>query len=353
MRKLRLGVIGAGAWATASHLPNFAKRGDEVEFVAVSRKGDELLKAVRETWGFEVASEDYRDVLEAGVDICLVASPHALHYEHASAALEAGAHVLCEKPMTLMHQDAWDLVRLAQDRERHLVVAYGWNYFNLTREAKRLMDQHGVGQIEETIVQMASPTRDVLTTDARYVPDGDGSFSPDNGTWTDPANGGGYGQAQLTHALGLALWLTNQRADSAFAVSHGQQGQVELHQTAVLRFVDGAIGSVSGAAVHPTRRNAAGEMSVRVTGNDGQLVLSLERGYLSYWHRSGVAIERGDGPKPIAYNCVGPPNALVDLALGYEHAENCSPGEIGARTVEILEAMYDSASSGQLVAIPH
>ena len=44
MAKLRLGVIGAGSWAIASHLPNFAKRSDDVEFVAVARKGRNCLR---------------------------------------------------------------------------------------------------------------------------------------------------------------------------------------------------------------------------------------------------------------------------------------------------------------------
>src|SRR4026209_2706718 len=101
MAKLRLGIIGAGSWTVASHLPNFAKRRDDVEFVGVSRKGPELLQKIKDDWGFEVASEDYTDVIDAGMDICLVASPHGLHYEHAKAALEAGPHVLCEKPFTL------------------------------------------------------------------------------------------------------------------------------------------------------------------------------------------------------------------------------------------------------------
>ncbi|EQD71395.1 oxidoreductase domain protein, partial [mine drainage metagenome] len=72
MSKLRLGVIGAGSWAVASHLPEFAKRRDEIEFVAVSRKGAELLNKIKDDWSFQYASEDYRDVLDAGVEICLV-----------------------------------------------------------------------------------------------------------------------------------------------------------------------------------------------------------------------------------------------------------------------------------------
>ena len=87
MSRLRLGIIGAGSWTVASHLPNFARRADEVEFVAVCRKGRGMLDRIRDDWGFAVASEDYRDVLEAGIDICLVASPPSLHHEHAKAAL--------------------------------------------------------------------------------------------------------------------------------------------------------------------------------------------------------------------------------------------------------------------------
>src|SRR3712207_6393917 len=108
--KLRLGVIGAGSWAVASHLPNLAQRRDEVEFVGVARKGRDLLQKIKDDFGFRVASEDYRDVVDAGMDICVVASPTAFHHEHAKAALEAGAHVLIEKPVTVDPADAWDLV---------------------------------------------------------------------------------------------------------------------------------------------------------------------------------------------------------------------------------------------------
>src|SRR5437763_11215319 len=124
MAKLRLGVIGAGSWAVASHLPNLAKRRDEVEFVAVARKGD-LLQKVKDDWGFEVGSEDYRDVIAAGIDICVVASPTAFHYEHAKAALEAGAHVLVEKPVTIDPLEAWELVRLPDSKGLPLVCSFG------------------------------------------------------------------------------------------------------------------------------------------------------------------------------------------------------------------------------------
>src|ERR671923_2484071 len=127
MAKLRLGVIGGGSGGVSSHLPNSARR-DDVELVAVARKGPEMLEKIRADFGFARASEDYRDVLDAGVDICLVASPTGLHHEHAKAAMEAGAHLLVEKPFTIPPADAWDLAETAERLGRHLVVAFGWNY---------------------------------------------------------------------------------------------------------------------------------------------------------------------------------------------------------------------------------
>ena len=137
MAKVRVGVIGAGSWAIASHLPHLANH-DDLEFVGISRKGPEILKKIADRYGFKVASEDYRDVLNAGVDICVIGSPTGLHHEHAKAALEAGAHVMCEKPVTINPTDAWDLDATAKRVGKELIIAFGWNYMPMMREAKEV-----------------------------------------------------------------------------------------------------------------------------------------------------------------------------------------------------------------------
>lgn len=348
MAKLRLGVIGAGSWAVASHLPNFAKRREDVEFVGVCRKGAELLEKIRSDFGFRVASEDYRDVIDAGMDICLVASPHGLHYEHAKAALESGAHVLCEKPFTLDPAEAWDLVETANRVGRHLLVSYGWNYLPWVREAKRLMDQHGIGQIEQSALQMASVTRELLANLGDY-PGAAPEAIPEQATWTDRRiAGGGYGQAQLTHALGLALWLTGLRGEAVFALMKAVlDAPVEHHDAVVIRYDSGSIGTMSGGSCHPGAGGNRHQLEFRAIGSEGQLAIDLERDFLWLWRSDGVE-KRPDLPgAAFLYNCDGPPNTLVDLALGRE-VENCSPGELGARTVEILDAAYRSAESGRL-----
>jgi predicted dehydrogenase len=347
MAKLRLGVIGAGSWAVASHLPNFAKRRDDVEFVGVCRKGPELLAKIKEDWGFQMASEDYRDVIDAGLDICLVASPHGLHYEHANAALGAGAHVLCEKPFTVEPEHAWDLVRTAESKGLHLLLSYGWNYRPWVREAKRLMVEHGVGEIEESALQMASVTRELLANLAAY-PGASPEAVPEEATWTDPRNGGGYGQAQLTHALGVALWLTGLRGEAAFALTKAVlEAPVEHHEAAVIRYDNGSIGTMAGGSCHLDAGGNRHQLEFRAIGSEGQLAIDLERDYLWLWRSDRVEVKPELEEGAFLYDCDGPPNALVDLALGKE-VENCSPGELGARTVEILDAAYRSAASGQL-----
>lgn len=347
MNKLRLGVIGAGSWAISSHLPNFARRGEELEFVGVARHGRELLARVARDYGFALASEDYRDVLDAGVDVCLIASPTGLHHEHAKAAMEAGAHVLVEKPFTIAPADAWDLVDTAERTRRHLVVAFGWNYKPMVRAMKRAMDERGIGDVEQMTIHMASVTRELLS-DAGAYPDAAPESVPEQGTWTDPAlSGGGYGQAQLSHALGLALWLTGLRGEAAFALMSAPLGAaVELHDAISVRFAGGAIGTLAGGSCHDGAGANKHQLEVRAIGSEGQVQVDVEREIGWLWRPDGelrLDLEEGDG----AYDCDGPPNALIDLALGRD-VENCSPGELAARTVELLDAAYRSARSDRL-----
>lgn len=351
MARLRVGVIGAGSWAVASHLPNLARRGEDVEFVAVNRLGRDLLHKIRDQYGFAIASEDYRDVINAGIDICIVSSPSGLHYEHAKAALEAGAHVLVEKPVTIDPRHAWDLAGTADRLGRHAVVSFGWNYRPMVREAKRLMDVGGgIGVIEQVSIQMASVTRELLSNTGSY-PDAAPEAAPEAATWTDPAlSGGGYGQAQLSHALGLALWLTGLRGKEAFAfMSAPLSAPVDLHDAIALRYDNGAIGTLSGGAAHRGAGGNKHQMEVRIIGSEGQFQIDLEREIVWRWRYDGEtrpALEPDAG----LYDCVGPIDALVNLALG-RAGTNCSPLELGARTVEILDAAYRSARSGAVEAV--
>jgi predicted dehydrogenase len=344
--RLRLGILGAGSWAVASHLPNLQQRADEVEFVGVCRKGQAQLEVLRDRFGFRVASEDYRDVVDAGIDICVVSSPTALHHEHAKAALQAGAHVLVEKPMTIRREDAWDLVAAADEAGRELLIAFGWNFKPLLREARALMTGRGVGAIEHVSIRMSSFTRELLSNTGAY-PKAAKESLPDPTTWTDQSlSGGGYAQAQLSHALGAALWLTGLRAEEVFAfMASPLAAPVELHDAIAIRFGGGAIGTLAGTSAHMGIGVPENELEINVVGAEGQFSLDVGNGRARLARRDGEeVVDLGtDGG---LYDCDGPPHALVDLALGAA-VENCAPGELGARTVEVLAAAYESARTGR------
>lgn len=346
MAPIRVGVIGAGSWTVASHLPNLARH-DDVEFVGVSRKGPELLKKIADEYGFQVASEDYQDVLDAGVDVVVVASPSGFHAEHALAALESGAHVMCEKPVTIDPESAWMLARRADELGKAFVVSFGWNYKPMVQKAKVMLDEAGIGQLEHMTVHMASATRELLSNTGAY-PGAAPEAVPEQRTWTDPRlSGGGYGQAQLTHALGLAFWLTGARAASGFATMASPLGApVELHDAIVYNYDGGGIGVLSGGSAHLGAGGNKHSLEVRAIGSEGQFLVDVEREAV-WLFRDGeetrLDLSDGDG----AYDCIGPIDTVLAAARGGDYV-NQSPAELGARVVEALDIAYRSAASGQV-----
>ena len=357
--RVRVGVIGAGSWAVSNHIPILHER-DDVDLVVAVRKGMDALHLIKDKFGFEHITEDYREALEHDLDAVVVASPVVFHHEHASAALEAGANVLCEKPFTMTPAEGWDLARKADELGRHLVVSFGWHYRPIGMEAKRIMTEDGgVGDIEHIMVAMASGTRELLKATGAY----EGSatdFMPDWDTWTDPAiSGGGYAPAQLSHAMGLAFWLSGARAKQVFALTNNVGARVDLHDAISIRYESGATGSLSGASC-PAPANAVDvedepwprhQLQVRLYGTEGQLIVDLERDFLWHYREDGVD-NKVDLPDHAGlYLCEGPPNTLVDLTKG-EDVPNRSPGAIGAKTVELIATAYESVRTGELADVP-
>ncbi len=354
MDKPRVGVIGAGSWAVSSHLPNLARRRDagEVELAIVNRRDPEVLDRIKETFGFRESTTDWHEVIAAEPDIVVIASPPGLHHAQARAALEAGAQVMCEKPFTIDPAEAWDLDATVRRTGRNLFIAYGWNYRPMVIEAHRLMhDEGGIGKIEHLALHMDSATRELLSETGSYH-DADPDLRPHPDTWADPqTSGGGYAQAQLTHVLGISLWLTGLRGTGAFALMNRPgRARVELHDAVALRFDNGAIGTLGGASSHVGAAGNRHGVEVRIVGDRGMLRLDLRANVL--WRYRG---QDDDINVPLPddagrYDCIGPIDAVVDAALG-RATRNNSPAELGARTVEILDAAYRSASSGLLETI--
>ncbi len=352
-RKARLGFIGAGWWATANYMPLLAAR-DDVELAAVCRLGAAELRRVQEHFGVPFATEDAAELVrQPGLDGVVVTSPHTLHFEHARLALEAGLHVLCDKPMCTRGQDARALVGLARDRGLHLLVPYGWHYKPFVQTAKAWLDAGRIGQVQFALCHMASPIRDLLEGKKFHVGDNTGQaggvlFEPNPATWADPqVAGGGYGHAQLSHSTGMLCHLTGLMPAEVHAFMTAPGAKVDLYDALSVRFEGGAIGTVSGAGTVPLGGITSYQVDLRLFGSEGMLLLDCERARLELRRHDGSSNRLELAPDEGAYSCEGPPANFVELILG-KTTINHSPGESAMRSVLLLDAAYRSASSGRV-----
>jgi predicted dehydrogenase len=115
-KPVRVGVVGGGLVASVAHLPHLAEMPGRFEIVGLAEPRMSLCNRIARRFGVEVAAASHQELLErARPDAVIVCSPNATHAEVALDALEAGAHVLIEKPLCLTLSDA-DRIVAARDR---------------------------------------------------------------------------------------------------------------------------------------------------------------------------------------------------------------------------------------------
>jgi predicted dehydrogenase len=123
-RRLRTGVVGGGLIAQAVHLPNLAALAERFELVALADPSPTVAEALARRYAVR-AHRDWRELLERErLDALVVCSPHATHAEMVLAALDAGVHVLVEKPLCISVEDA-DAICARRERTG-LVVQVGY-----------------------------------------------------------------------------------------------------------------------------------------------------------------------------------------------------------------------------------
>src|SRR5579871_6866464 len=147
---IRLGVIGAGWFASRRHLPD-AIAHPQIVVAALCRRDPEARARLAEH--FHVAPEntfgDWRQMLDTvALDAVLIATPNHLHFEPAREAIERGLHVLLEKPMTIHSADAHALVALARAQDRRLAVALNPPFWAHCHRIRRALASEKMGSLE-------------------------------------------------------------------------------------------------------------------------------------------------------------------------------------------------------------
>ena len=273
-RRLGIGVIGAGRWAGWAHLPGWA-RDARCELVAVCDLDVGRAQAAADTFGAQVVTADYRELLKRDdIDIIDVVTRDLEHFEINLAAIEAGKHVLSEKPVAHDFRDVRRVADLATASGRKTKVGFTFRYSPAVRYLKHLIDSGSLGtpfiynayEQNSQWLDPATPLRSGERAGDRPLQvaslEGYGAPVIDIGHW--------FMGSDLTAVVGVMRNFIPERMISGT----GKMARVNIDDGDIFigEFASGAICSVQSSFV--TVGNYPG-IEVRVYGSEGAAIARL------------------------------------------------------------------------------
>ena len=146
MEKVRVGIIGTSWWTEIMFLPNLAAH-PSAELVAICGRNRERGEELAKKYGTAEVYTNYRTLIkEAAIDAIVVAAPDDLHYPMVMEALDAGLHILCEKPMALTVAHAKEMTEKAEAAGVKHMVLFTWRWIPVFQYAKQLVDSGYIGR---------------------------------------------------------------------------------------------------------------------------------------------------------------------------------------------------------------
>lgn len=264
------------------------------------------------------AYTDYSRMLaKEKLDAVLLVTPHAAHYLQCRNGLEAGLHVLSEKPLVTDVEHARELVALARKRKRLLGIAF---QAPVSPEYAYIRDVLGRGEIGKLEIIDAFVAQ--------------GWLSLTKGSWRQQPKQSGGGQLYDSgaHLFNGMLWLIDSPVERVFAMVDNCGTPVDINGTVSIRFTNGILASVAVAG------NALGpcETGLHLYGSKGMIKTGI-------W---GLELKHYDGNSQlikypfIPYEPLTPTRNFVDAIRGNDTLR-CSP-DMGIRLAELMDAIYES-----------
>lgn len=145
--QIRVGIIGAGGIARAAHLPGYQAL-DDVQVIAVCDVMPERAEAFAQEHGIPKAYDSFEAMLaEEDLDAVSVCTPNYAHKAATVAALEAGMHVLCEKPMAMNLAEAREMAAAAEKAGKVLQIGLNWRFTSEAQVLRRFVESGDFGDI--------------------------------------------------------------------------------------------------------------------------------------------------------------------------------------------------------------
>jgi len=372
MRKpaLNIGLIGTG-FMGKTHVFGFATAlrvfdlPYEPVLHSVADRTPELAASAAAALGFAHGTDDWRRLIEdPEIDVIDITAPNALHKEMALAAIRAGKHVYCEKPLAPLAQDALEMALAAE--AAGLKTQVGFNYLcnPMLSLAREMIAAGELGEIRGY--------RGIHCED--YMADASGTFSFRH----DPAGGGALADIG-SHALATAEYLCGPiirvMGDCVTMIDSRPDGKGGTRPVvtddvgrAFLRFENGATGSVEGNWIATGRKM---QHDFEVYGTKGALTFSQERFNELHFYAAGDAsgrrgfrrIEAGPEHSPYGLFCVAPGHQLgfndlkaIEVAGFLRTIAGETPEPFGFRKglgiQTLVETIQKSSAARQWLRVP-
>lgn len=278
-QRLKLGMVGGGQGAFIGAVHRYAARLDDRYQLMAGALSSDPARALASAEELGIAPERAYESFEAmakseseredGIDVVSIVTPNHVHFPVARAFLEAGIHVICDKPLVNSVQEARELAELAQKKDLLFAVTYNYSAYPMIRQARKLAASGELGELR--VVQVEYP-QDWLTTAV------ENSGTNKQAEWrTDPGRAGSGGCIGDigSHAYHLATYVTGLQLEELCAeLSSFVDGRrLDDNAQIMLRFSGGARGLLWASQVAPGNENA---LRLRVYGSKGGLEWSQE-----------------------------------------------------------------------------
>ncbi len=332
--KVTFGLIGCGRIAER-HAEHIHERGTLIAVCDIDKIKADALAARHHARAYYSVDDMLKK--EKGIQVIAVCTPNGLHATHAIQSLNAGSHVLCEKPLALTSEDCRAMIKAAENNCKKLFVIKQNRFNPPVKAVKKIIDEGRLGKIY-SIQLNCFWNRDP----DYYLNSWKGTMQLDGGTL----------YTQFSHFIDLLYWMIGDIQNvQAITANYAHKGIIEFEDTgiAILEFQNGAIGSIH-YTVNSYKNNMEG--SLTIFGEKGTVKIGGQYlNELEYQNIEGYRIE--NLPKGNIANNYGTYQGsmsnhdkvydnLIEV-LKYNSSFSTSAFD-GLKTVEIIEKIYKAAT---------
>jgi len=320
MERVRIATLGA-ARITPMALLRPARKVPEVEVTAVAARDQGRAAAFAKKHGIANVRASYDELLaDPDVDAIYNPLPNGLHHRWTMKALEAGKHVLCEKPFTSNAAEAEDIRDAAAASDRVVMEAFHWRYHPLAARMKEIVDSGALGQVEHIETWMCVPLP--MPRDIRYRYDLAGGATMDVGAY----------------AINILRWLAGEEPTVESAEARLMSPDVDRCMTAEMSLPSGASGRINCSLL--SRKLV--KVAAHVRGDRGEMRV-LNPVLPQLYHRLKVTADGRTTSEKVAGDATYTHQLRAFSDAVREGKPTLSPPEESVANMRVIDSVYEKA----------